>query len=210
MTAPPVRLTAGAPALVLVDALARAGWGMLADHWRGVRITLRTLAGMADRAGVVRATVTQVADRSGYATGSDARHSRRCLLLLVDAGLVEWTPGGLVAGRPVPGVFVIVRRRLVALLAPARAAFDDVLAARAAVRDARIRSRDLRHTVGRKTRNRAPKRLVNPTGHGVRPSLPTEETAPAVHRSAAPPSTVAATVAGIRALIRPTRRGATP
>lgn len=140
------RLTAGAPLGVLVKHLARAGWGDLAGaDMRGVRAAVRALADVLP-AGIAsgRITAPQLASTAGYSE----RWMRSRLQLLEDAGVVTWTRGGVIAGRPVPSLIRVHKRVLLDLITTARRLRDAMLARRRAAQ--RIRLEGIVNTMRRK------------------------------------------------------------
>lgn len=110
----------------LVSALRRAGWGPIAaPEYRPARAILDALssnsrwAGM-DRAGTVVITAAQLADAAGYSL----RHLRRWMPILEDIGLIEWHRGGVVEGRPRPGLLKVVKRVICQWIKDSRPAND--------------------------------------------------------------------------------------
>lgn len=111
----------------LVGELARAGWGDLAGaDTRGATAVLAALADVVDRrTGAGTATLSELAGRAQYSR----RWTSESLQRLEDVGLVEYTPGGVAAGRPVPSRFRIVKAVLVKVLITARRARSAALEA---------------------------------------------------------------------------------
>lgn len=142
------RLTAGASSHLLIDRLARAGWGNLAGpEFRGVRVALAELTRMLDpRSGEGKATVYQLAERTGYTS----RWTGRCLGVLEELELIEWHRGGVVDGKPVPSWFRVSKRALLILISIAR----DVGADRLAEQKAQTRERIARYRLVRTSRGR--------------------------------------------------------
>lgn len=134
MSAPAV--TAHWPVPSLVTSLSRAGWGPLAGReGQGVRSTLRGLMDLLPhRSGQGLVTAAQVAETAGLSE----RWVRTCLHLLEDAGIITWSRGGVVEGRPTPSFIRIVKRALVELIHAARSEITQVRADRAKTTRARI------------------------------------------------------------------------
>ncbi len=111
-------LTAGAPLPVLVLALKRAGWGSLAtETMRGLRLVLDGLAVLLDaRSGAGKVTAPQLAEVTDYSE----RWVRRNLALLEEAGIIEWSRGGIVQGSPTPSWVRVSKRTLLDLVQLAR------------------------------------------------------------------------------------------
>lgn len=130
-------LTAGAPAPVLLAALARAGYGPLRGReWHALRAVLRAVvAVLPSQSGTGQATACQIADAAG---GYSERWTRAMLGELEALGLIAWTRGGVVSGKPQPSLFRLSKRRLLALIHEGRAVMDQVRAARAARTTARL------------------------------------------------------------------------
>lgn len=127
----------------LMTSLANSGWGELSGRaMQGVRSTLHALvATLPYGSGAGRATAYDVAMRAGLSL----KWTARCLHLLEDLGLIEWTRGGITIesasrrqGRP--GWFRIVRTRLVELVLLARPINDERTRAYRAQTLERIRS----------------------------------------------------------------------
>lgn len=114
--------------LPLIRSLSVSGWGALSGRrYQGLRSTLQALAHcLPSKSGEGMATAYQIADAAGL---SD-RTVRTRLAELEDLGIITWTRGGVIDGRPRPGFFRIVKRKLVALIADAKAALHDKLAKR--------------------------------------------------------------------------------
>lgn len=200
------QLQAGMPLPALVDNLARSGWGVLAeDGMHGVRAALRALADLVHpSSGRGTATAVQLAIRMGYSHDNDARHTRRCLHALEEAGILRWRRGGVVEGRPQPGEFHIDKRRVVALIYQARRWKDAALAAIAEDVRARIAKWRL-YTI--RSRNHRP--LSNqPDTTSSPPTLREELPAPTAAEVPPPARGSALSVAAAlaRSQIRPMRR----
>lgn len=131
-------LTAHAPMPSLMASLARAGWGPLAGGaLQGVRSTLQALVSQLPYGSAEgRSTAEQIA----LAAGLSGRWVRECLKALEDLGLITWTRGGVVAGKPVPSFFRINKRAVVALVLEARPVKAAREAARATATGARLRT----------------------------------------------------------------------
>ena len=132
---------AGQTAYQLVDALRRAGWGILrGSENRCARALLETLAGTmrtlrTDARGYMTITAAQLADRAGYSE----RHVRRWLPILEDLGILYWSRGWIEEGKPQPGSMKINKNVLVKFVNDARIEYDEaVLPLRAAKTKARL------------------------------------------------------------------------
>ena len=132
---------AGQTTYQLVDALRRAGWGILrGSENRCARSLLATLAGTmrslkTDARGYMTITAAQLADRAGYSE----RHVRRWLPILEDLGILSWSRGWIEDGRPQPGSMKINKNALVKIVNDARVEYDEaVLPLRAAKTKARL------------------------------------------------------------------------
>lgn len=131
----------GQTAYQLVDALRRAGWGILrGSENRCARALLETLAGTmrtlrTDARGYMTITAAQLADRAGYSE----RHVRRWLPILEDLGILSWSRGWIEDGRPQPGSMKINKNALVKFVNDARVEYDEaILPVRAAKTKARL------------------------------------------------------------------------
>lgn len=111
-------LTAGTPLDVLVDRLAKAGWGDLSKpELRGLGRVLNELARvLPPKAGAGKVTAPQLAGMCGYTE----RWVRRCLTLLEELEVIQWDRGGIVAGKPVPSWIRVSKAALVDLIHLAR------------------------------------------------------------------------------------------
>lgn len=107
-----------APTPALLTSLQRAGWGDLAGReWQGVRTTLHALvARLPYGSGQGFTTVEQVAASAGLSR----RWVARCMDLLEQLGVIEWTRGGVYKGEPRPSWVRIVKRTLIDLIKAAR------------------------------------------------------------------------------------------
>ncbi|MEV0890303.1 hypothetical protein [Promicromonospora sp. NPDC050262] len=141
--------SAGHRTFDLVVALSNAGWGELAGReMQGVRSTLHALvAALPYGSGAGKATAYDVASRAGLSL----KWTARCLHMLEDLGVIEWTRGGITIesasrrqGRP--GWFRIVKRRLVELVMLARPLNDEKTRAYRAETLERIRSIKTKYT----------------------------------------------------------------
>ena len=129
-------LTAGAPLPRLVDALDRAGWGDLGHpSCRGLGSVLLALAAELDpRSGSGRTTAPQLAARTRFTE----RWVRRCLELLEDLDVIEWSRGGIVAGKPTPSWIRVCKRTVLDLVHVARGQKDERLQAQRVATRARV------------------------------------------------------------------------
>lgn len=136
---------AGQTTYQLVDALRRAGWGILrGSENRCARSLLATLAGTmrslkTDARGYMTITAAQLADRAGYSE----RHVRRWLPILEDLGILSWSRGWIEDGKPQPGSMKLNKNVLVKIVNDARVEYDEAVlplrAARTKARLARLR-----------------------------------------------------------------------
>ena len=129
-------LTAQAPLPVLLDALARAGWADLDGRAaQGVRSTLRAICALlphGSATGLV--TAPQIAD----AAGLSERWTRETLTRLESAGVITWTRGTIINGRPTASIIKVSKRVLADLVNRGRKVRDSRLARRAAETSRRI------------------------------------------------------------------------
>lgn len=141
--------SAGHRTFDLITALSNAGWGELSGRsMQGVRSTLHGLvACLPYGSGAGKATAYDIAMRSGLSL----RWTARCLHLLEDLGVIEWTRGGIDVtnahtrkGRP--GWFRIVKAKLVELVMVARPLNDEAVRAYRAETLERIRSIKTKYT----------------------------------------------------------------
>lgn len=141
--------SAGHRTFDLVVSLSNSGWGELSGRsMQGVRSTLHALvACLPYGSGAGKATAYDVASRAGLSL----KWTTRCLHLLEDLGVIEWTRGGITiesaskrTGRP--GWFRIVKRRLVELVMLARPINDEKTRAYRAETLERIRSIKTKYT----------------------------------------------------------------
>ena len=148
-------VTAAWPLHRLVSAMARAGWDELAGRrGGGYRAVLRALADLLpDRSATGLVTARQIAD----AAGMTERWTRHILTGLEEAGVLSWTRGTIVDGRPRPGVIKVSKRVLADLVQRSRRSGDARLAKR---RDETARR--IRETLRTRTLHRAqPKRRAD-------------------------------------------------
>lgn len=121
--------TAWWPLRSVLKSLAGYGWGILGPghEVKGVRAVLLALAqALPDKAGEGRATVPQLAARTGYSE----RWVSECLRRLVLIGLLEWKPGTVVHGQQVPSWFRVNKALLCDLIAAAAEEWTEKQAAR--------------------------------------------------------------------------------
>lgn len=131
------RLTAHAPLSALLRSLERAGWGEL--HGRkfgGVRSVLRALtARLPDKSGEGLVTVFQLQ----MAAGLGEKWTRVCLHKLEDLGIIRWTRGGIISGKPHASWIRVQKTRLLELIKKARHISDKRTRANNEARDKRLR-----------------------------------------------------------------------
>ena len=145
-------VTASWPLPRLVSAIARAGWDELAGRrGGGYRAVLRALADLLpERSAVGLVTAPQIAD----AAGITERWARHILTGLEEAGVIVWTRGTIVEGRPQPSLIKVSKKVLAALVQRSRSTKDARLAARAAETSKRIRETLRMRTLYRSQRRR--------------------------------------------------------
>lgn len=129
-------LTAGAPTPVLIDALARARWGVLdGKKWGGLRAVLRAIQGAPAtkekrgyfaRTGEVYVTAWQISGISGLSE----KWARQMLQELEGLGVITWARGMIVNGRPTCSRLKIVKAVLLDLIRFARDREDELVAER--------------------------------------------------------------------------------
>ena len=128
--------TAGWPLDRLVKALAKSGWDVLTGRQGGgYRAVLRALADLlppAPATGLV--TAPQLADVSGLSE----KWVRTILTNLETAGVIRWTRGTIIAGKPQPSLIRVSKRMLADLVNRGRKSGDARLARRAAATAKRI------------------------------------------------------------------------
>lgn len=207
-TRAPQPMGAGAPLDVLVNQLAKYGWGDLTGQdLRGVRNVLYTLGTLLDRhSGTGSWSVKQIATKAGY---SEA-WTRGRLQILEELDILEWRRGGIDAGSPVPSWFRVNKARLVELVNIAREVRDAQLlvirlAFLARLATLRVNTQWFR---GKKRRSDHTKpRLALPltgTAPGAAAGPVPAETAPPPP-DPVPIGDLAARVSALRAQIRPLR-----
>ena len=123
---PAMRLTAGAPTSVLISSLARSYWGVLdGAEWRAARSVLQALTlvpttkqalARFDFKGEIYTTATQLQRIAGYCE----RWTRIALQTLEEMGVIRWTRGMIVAGKPTASCLTVIKRKLVELIGFAR------------------------------------------------------------------------------------------
>lgn len=158
-------VTAAWPLDRLVAAIARAGWDELAGRrggaYRGILRALADLLPHGSATGLV--TSPQLAD----AAGISERWARHILAGLEEAGLITWTRGTIIDGKPRPSLIRVNKRALADLVRRARRDGDARLAKRAAATAQRLRdtlrTRSLYRTTQGKQRNPAPRAELSPT-----------------------------------------------
>ncbi|MFC8733584.1 hypothetical protein ACFT5B_14240 [Luteimicrobium sp. NPDC057192] len=133
----------------LMTSLSNAGWGELNGRsMQGVRSVLHGLvAQLPHRSAAGKATVMDIADRAGLSM----KWTARCLHLLEDLGVIEWTRGGITIESAskrhgTPGWIRIVKHKLVELIFAARPWHDERLAQHRAETLRRIMTIKTRYT----------------------------------------------------------------
>jgi hypothetical protein len=133
----------------LMTSLANSGWGELSGRsMQGVRSTLHALvATLPWGSAAGKATAYDIASRAGLSL----KWTSRCLHLLEDLGLIEWTRGGIDINsardrRGRPGWFRIIKRRVVELVMLARPLNDEKVREYRAATLERIRSIKTRYS----------------------------------------------------------------
>ena len=141
------------PTPSLLTSLSNAGWGELAGNGlHAVRSVLDALARSLDyQTGSGFATAPQIADRAG---GISERWTRRCLEFLERIGLITWTRGGVIDGKPAPSHFRIIKSALVKLIRLARPAQSAKEARRRRSTLERIRAAQLWFTKSKKQKTK--------------------------------------------------------
>lgn len=124
--APAMRLTAGAPTSVLIGALARSYWGVLdGPEWRAARSVLQSFTlvpcskqerARFDYEGKVITTATQLQRIVSYSE----KWTRIALQTLEEMGVIRWTRGMIVGGKPTSSLLVVVKTKLLELIRFAR------------------------------------------------------------------------------------------
>lgn len=181
-------VTAAWPLPRLVSALARAGWHELHGRRGGAyRAILRALCDLLPHGSATgHVTAPQLAD----AAGISERWARHILTGLEEAGLITWTRGGIIDGRPTPSLIRVSKQALADLVRRARPEHDAELARRAATTAQRLRDtlrlRTLRRSQpARSTARREPRRAA-PVHAELSATLPpngevTQGSAPVIH-----------------------------
>lgn len=146
------QIRAGAPLGVILDALARAGWGPLAGNYYGAtRAILTALGALLGASGQGDVTAGQIADAAGYSE----RWVRRKLAELEESGIVIWDRGGVRDGRPTAGFIRVSKAVLADMTNRAREAGSPKALARARETAARIAAAGLKFTKARRPGSRA-------------------------------------------------------
>lgn len=155
--------TAGWPLDRLVKALAKSGWDVLTGRQGGgYRAVLRALADLLPAtSGSGLVTAPQIADVAGLSE----KWARHILTQLEAAGVIRWTRGTIIAGKPHPSLIRVSKRALADLVNRGRRAGDDRLARRAAETARRIRETLRQATLARRP---APRPIEPPTPIPVR------------------------------------------
>lgn len=112
------------PTPALIRSLSRAGWGPLGEgrKYQAVRSVLRALSDrLPDGSAQGAVTAYQISESTG---GLSERWTRRCLIVLEELGIIEWTRGGIIAGAPAPSFIRIIKSALVELINGARPEAD--------------------------------------------------------------------------------------
>lgn len=138
------------PAMVLVQSMARAGWGELGgNEWQGVRSTLTAIvARTRGRRGYMDATVWQVSQSAGLST----RWTARCLRILEGLGIITWNRGALQDGTPMAGFIQVNKPILLRFVREAWAKGAAAWQARRAETRARLADLKKRESNNRRSR----------------------------------------------------------
>lgn len=138
------------PAMVLVQSMARAGWGELGgNEWQGVRSTLTAIvARTRGRRGYMDATVWQVSQSAGLST----RWTARCLRILEGLGIITWNRGVLRDGTPTAGFIQVNKPVLLRFVREAWAKGAAAWQARRAETRARLADLKRRESNNRRSR----------------------------------------------------------
>ena len=136
--------------MVLVQSMARAGWGELDGHeWQGVRSTLTAVVTrIKGKRGYCKATVWQVSQSAGLST----RWTARCLRILEGLGIITWNRGVLQDGTPTAGFIQVNKPVLLRFVREAWAKGAAAWQARRA--ETRARLADLKKRESHKRRSR--------------------------------------------------------
>lgn len=120
----------------LIAALAHRGWGPLREGIPGLVHILQAIAHTVDPyTGTGYTTAPQLAD----AAYKSERWVRHCINQLDALGVIEWYPGGIKNGAPVPSFVKIVKTTLVELIEVAQETHDTRMLERRARFEARVR-----------------------------------------------------------------------
>lgn len=171
------------PAMVLVQSMARAGWGELGgNEWQGVRSTLTAIVSRTrGRRGYMDATVWQVSQSAGLST----RWTARCLRILEGLGIITWNRGVLRDGTPTAGFIQVNKPILLRFVREAWAKGTAAWQARRA--ETRARLADLKR---REKHNRRSRRveLSTPLNNNLARRASGAGGAPNIEPSKEPPS----------------------
>lgn len=120
----------------LIAALAHRGWGPLREGIPGLVHILQAISHTVDPyTGTGYTTAPQLAD----AAYKSERWVRHCINQLDALGVIEWYPGGIKNGSPVPSFVKIVKTALVELIEVAQESHDKRMMERRAAFEARVR-----------------------------------------------------------------------
>lgn len=120
----------------LIAALAHRGWGPLREGIPGLVHILQAISHTVDPyTGTGYTTAPQLAD----AAYKSERWVRHCINQLDALGVIEWYPGGIKSGAPVPSFVKIVKTTLVELIEVAQESHDARMLERRAAFEARVR-----------------------------------------------------------------------
>lgn len=120
----------------LIAALAHRGWGPLREGIPGLVHILQAISHTVDPyTGTGYTTAPQLAD----AAYKSERWVRHCINQLDALGVIEWYPGGIKSGAPVPSFVKIVKTALVELIEVAQESHDARMLERRAQFEARVR-----------------------------------------------------------------------
>lgn len=120
----------------LLAALAHRGWGPLREGIPGLVHILQAISHTVDPyTGTGYTTAPQLAD----AAYKSERWVRHCINQLDALGIIEWYPGGIKNGSPVPSFVKIVKSALVELIEVAQESHDKRMMERRAAFEARVR-----------------------------------------------------------------------
>ncbi|MST49487.1 hypothetical protein [Mobiluncus porci] len=168
------------PAPVLLQSLTRAGWGELAgNEWQGVRSTLTAIVARSRGKSTLEATVWQIAQSAGLSE----KWTARCLYILEGLGVIRWTRGEIVEGKPRPGLIAIMKATLLELIRQAWSQSSTAWARRRAATYARLQRLKNREANIRRSRHAelsADLNGINRRGHqAAAPVIPNDiENAP--------------------------------